>query len=483
MEMTREEVAQEIKTENDIKEEPYFEIQIDNDFLNCQTEVEPPYDLFDEHKVPSGDQQSEHMRAAIRNQTWEHKAIKCEMNDDNLYIQRDPVFVDCKIEVDDLQINIAQPVKNNIEINDFSRSKTFQERQREQAEQLRKIWNLGGSDKKSEPPKIASPVQVERTSYVPPRPNGIIVPSPIEPPRVRGIIVPSPIERPRPNGIIVPSPIEPPRVPGIIVPSPIEHPRPNGIIVPSPIEPTKNDTENTDVNMEHMTSIHQDITDIKSEPSILDGEKHVKAVHSCELCEYKATFKWNLQTHIKSVHEGVRYSCKLCDYKATTKCGLKKHEESIHEGTFRYKCEQCEYKSSYISNLKQHVKSVHEGVKYNCELCDYKATQKFDLIKHVKSVHEGIKYSCEQCDYKATQKVKIQIHVKSVHEGVQYSCEHCDYKASLKRTLLRHVKSVHEGLKYSCKFCDYKPTRKETLQRHVRLVHEDPFMTKLHSNL
>jgi len=83
--------------------------------------------------------------------------------------------------------------------------------------------------------------------------------------------------------------------------------------------------------------VDEEISDIKSEPSILDGEKHVKSVqkgikHSCELCEYKATKKWHLQQHVKAVHEGVKYSCELCDYKATHSSHLKRHVKSVHKG-------------------------------------------------------------------------------------------------------------------------------------------------------
>ena len=68
-----------------------------------------------------------------------------------------------------------------------------------------------------------------------------------------------------------------------------------------------------------------------------------------------ATTKRNLQLHVKSVHDGVKYNCERCDYKATTKSSL----------------------CMYIV----HVQSIHEGVKYNCKICDYKATQASDLIK------------------------------------------------------------------------------------------------------
>ena len=59
-------------------------------------------------------------------------------------------------------------------------------------------------------------------------------------------------------------------------------------------------------------------------------------------------------------------------------------------------------------NLQRHVESVHDGVKYSCESCDYKATTKGNLQRHVVSVHDGVKHSCEYCDYKATKKAAFE---------------------------------------------------------------------------
>ena len=50
-------------------------------------------------------------------------------------------------------------------------------------------------------------------------------------------------------------------------------------------------------------------------------------------------------------------------------------------------CNQCEYKATQKSKLVTHIKSIHLGVKYPCAQCDYKATQKRSLLKHIKSKH------------------------------------------------------------------------------------------------
>ena len=75
-----------------------------------------------------------------------------------------------------------------------------------------------------------------------------------------------------------------------------------------------------------------------------------------------------------------------------------------------------DYKKESFIDLLTHIKSIHEGVKFPCEQCDYKATWKVNLLTHIKSIHEGVKFPCEQCDYKATQKRNLLRHIKSTHE-------------------------------------------------------------------
>ena len=64
--------------------------------------------------------------------------------------------------------------------------------------------------------------------------------------------------------------------------------------------------------------------------------------------------------------------------------------------SIQFPCAQCDYKATRREHLLTHIKSVHEGVKFPCAQCDYKATQKSSLLRHIKSVHEGVKYSKRQ---------------------------------------------------------------------------------------
>ena len=98
------------------------------------------------------------------------------------------------------------------------------------------------------------------------------------------------------------------------------------------------------------------------------------------------SFKSNSNPTMDPKHKGVKF---LCDYKATQK-----------------------------RHLLTHLKSKHEGIKYPCDQCDHKATRKGNLLVHIKSKHEGIKYPCDQCEYKATEKSSLLRHLTVL----QFSC-------------------------------------------------------------
>ena len=84
---------------------------------------------------------------------------------------------------------------------------------------------------------------------------------------------------------------------------------------------------------------------------------------------------------------------------------------------------QCDYKATQKSNLKTHINSAHRDVCYFCDQCDYKATWKVSLKKHIDSVHKGVRYACDQCDYEATQNRTLIMHQESVHKDVRYNCD------------------------------------------------------------
>ena len=63
-------------------------------------------------------------------------------------------------------------------------------------------------------------------------------------------------------------------------------------------------------------------------------------------------------------------------------------------------CNQCDSKFSKQSNLTTHIKLLHEGIRYECIQCDYVFTNRSNLRNHIRSRHEGVKYDCKSKIFK-----------------------------------------------------------------------------------
>ena len=62
----------------------------------------------------------------------------------------------------------------------------------------------------------------------------------------------------------------------------------------------------------------------------------------------------------------------------------------------KFPCDQCDYNATRKHRLLTHIKLIHENVNFYCYQCDYKASKKHHLLKHIKSIHDGVKFSCDQ---------------------------------------------------------------------------------------
>ena len=62
-------------------------------------------------------------------------------------------------------------------------------------------------------------------------------------------------------------------------------------------------------------------------------------LHQCSHCDYKASQKGNLQKHIESIHESLKFSCILCSAQFSMKTSLETHIDT-------FPCPHCEYKGT-----------------------------------------------------------------------------------------------------------------------------------------
>ena len=69
-------------------------------------------------------------------------------------------------------------------------------------------------------------------------------------------------------------------------------------------------------------------------------------------------------------------------------------------------CPQCDYKATTKVSIQTHIRSTHYREFFPCPTleCEFKTSQKTYLQKHIKAIHEGLTLSCSDCDYKTSFK-------------------------------------------------------------------------------
>lgn len=169
-------------------------------------------------------------------------------------------------------------------------------------------------------------------------------------------------------------------------------------------------------------------------------------LHSCDLCNYKAMFPYQLNQHVELVHDGKKaFSCKYCETLFGRKYSLLKHIRLFHEPTATdrshgsndnnsqmdvtttssiqcqknklFRCNICNSKFASNRNLKYHIDRQHEKKKpFSCYLCGDAFSSDRNVKKHITAIHDRKKpYKCDTCDKKFAQKVNLASHCKRMH--------------------------------------------------------------------
>lgn len=138
------------------------------------------------------------------------------------------------------------------------------------------------------------------------------------------------------------------------------------------------------------------------------SNKMEKLVLSCEMCDFKTTWKMNLKRHKSSVHLSNLHVCDMCDYKTTRKSTLNTHKKTAHEGRF-YQCDICLFTTGWKQTLKRHKASKHEMKRYKCDFCDFSATRRENLKNHVSTGHLSESFNCTLCPFQVRPFLEITI--------------------------------------------------------------------------
>ena len=215
---------------------------------------------------------------------------------------------------------------------------------------------------------------------------------------------------------------------------------------------------------------------------------HKRTIHGtkfkCDHCEKTFGISRDRNRHIKSVHHEERHFCMECNKYYKTRKVYEEHLRSHLEGYVKptFECEICHRSFSSKYNLATHIKAEHLGMRksFMCPTCGRTFTQKNSYRQHA-NVHAGIKpYVCDQCGKAFSYEKSLKEH-KFIHDGIRrFQCPVCQ-KYFLQSTSLRiHIKIHNDTRDHICSTCGKGFTQKQALIRHERLHTGDkPFTCSL----
>ena len=110
----------------------------------------------------------------------------------------------------------------------------------------------------------------------------------------------------------------------------------------------------------------------------------------CDLCEYSAKYRENLQRHLRS-HTSLRlFSCNMCDFKSQRADSVQRHMNT-HTCTpslkKQFTCPLFDDKTCNKNKFRIHMAEKHsigiESIKsYNCPECDYTTYRSYSFLKY-----------------------------------------------------------------------------------------------------
>ncbi|KAL5257462.1 hypothetical protein ACHWQZ_G012415 [Mnemiopsis leidyi] len=104
----------------------------------------------------------------------------------------------------------------------------------------------------------------------------------------------------------------------------------------------------------------------------------------CSECDFATHIRGNLTCHFKSKHapEALRFKCSECDFVTHSSRRLKWHSRT-HAGVTIYPCDLCEYVAAAKANLEQHLIRFHSTEKpHCCSKCKFRTAYKESLKRH-----------------------------------------------------------------------------------------------------
>ena len=176
---------------------------------------------------------------------------------------------------------------------------------------------------------------------------------------------------------------------------------------------------------------------------------HRQLKFCCDLCDYQTMYRNRVKSHKVSVHRVGGMPCSSCAYIAPEIWVLGQHRRAMHkdfgdkEADIRYKCNYCDYQATQRSHLKSHMAALHQQLVFCCDMCDFQSRWKSRMMAHTRAKHMGIFLFCDHCEFKTVEKHSLKVHIKKKHGDIQFACFSCNDNFLTRIELRKHMSDVH----------------------------------------
>ena len=196
-----------------------------------------------------------------------------------------------------------------------------------------------------------------------------------------------------------------------------------------------------------------DSTIVKTEPGAPLKPQHQKI--TCQVCS-KQISQRGFGTHLKRHLEGNprKFECPHCERKFTKKSELNDHVKTVHEGV-RFKCTfpDCGKVFSWRRSLQYHARQHDGEYKHMCEICNRGFFSNDFYTSHM-NAHYGIKaFECGLCGKKYATTSNLSRHLRSCGNEKTEPCPYCDKFYAGETELKAHIKGSHTGQKRRKHLC------------------------------
>lgn len=125
-------------------------------------------------------------------------------------------------------------------------------------------------------------------------------------------------------------------------------------------------------------------------------------------------------TAVFAVEEKATYRCSICNISIKRKYDVQRHIRSVHERRRDYRCPECPQAFLRSSHLKDHMRGAHAETTENmCPLCGRHFGMSSKLKRHIASVHQNLRsFECQHCEKRYKDNKALKAHALRKHSVV-----------------------------------------------------------------